>query len=173
MKKTLTMILLLTLSLTAPAQTERPTMGWSSWNTYRVNISDSLIMRQADAMLSKGLKQAGYRYVNIDDGYFGGRDMGLYGHDRQDCDMFFRELGFDFIKVDYCGGLSVSVEGAATLLALDNGDHYTDDLFAGIAKKKMRGGKMQVILRSKREAGQVTVSAVSGNFKATYKTMTK
>lgn len=91
----------------------------------------------------------------------------------QDCDMFFRELGFDFIKVDYCGGLSVSVEGAATLLALDNGDHYTDDLFAGIAKKKMRGGKMQVILRSKREAGQVTVSAVSGNFKATYKTMTK
>ena len=36
MKKTLTMILLLTLSLTAPAQTERPTMGWSSWNTYVV-----------------------------------------------------------------------------------------------------------------------------------------
>ena len=50
-----------------------PTMGWSSWNTYRVNISDSLIMKQADAMVSTGLLDAGYRYVNIDDGYFGGR----------------------------------------------------------------------------------------------------
>jgi hypothetical protein len=26
-------------------------MGWSSWNTYRVNISDSLIMKQADAII--------------------------------------------------------------------------------------------------------------------------
>ena len=49
-------------------------MGWSSWNTYHVNISDSLIMRQADAMVAKGLKAAGYTFVNIDDGYFGGRD---------------------------------------------------------------------------------------------------
>lgn len=50
-----------------------PTMGWSSWNTYRVNISDSLICRQADALVSTGLATCGYRYVNIDDGYFGGR----------------------------------------------------------------------------------------------------
>jgi beta-galactosidase len=77
------------------------------------------------------------------------------------------------IVPDYDGELSVSVEGAATLLALDNGDHYTDDLFAGIAKKKMRGGKMQIILRSRHEAGRVTVSAVSNKFKATYKTITK
>ena len=77
------------------------------------------------------------------------------------------------IVPDYDGDLSVSVSGAATLLALDNGDHYTDELFAGITAKKMRNGRMQVILRSQREAGQVTVSAVSGKFKATYKTMTK
>jgi len=137
---------------------DRPTMGWSSWNTYRVAISDSLIMQQADAMVSLGLKKAGYSFINIDDGYFGGRDVktgqllvhptrfphglkpvvehihklglkagiysdagrntcgsiydadtigvgvGLYGHDQQDCNYFFRELGFDFIKVDYCGG---------------------------------------------------------------------
>ena len=74
MKKYLTILVLLVVSLTTQSQVERPTMGWSSWNTYRVNISDSLIMRQADAMVSKGLRQAGYRYVNIDDGYFGGRD---------------------------------------------------------------------------------------------------
>lgn len=51
-----------------------PVMGWSSWNTYRVNISDSLIMSQADAMVNLGLKKAGYSYINIDDGFFGGRD---------------------------------------------------------------------------------------------------
>ncbi len=38
-----------------------PTMGWSSWNTYRVHISDSLIMRQADAMVETGLHDAGHR----------------------------------------------------------------------------------------------------------------
>ena len=51
-----------------------PTMGWSSWNTYGVNISDALIRRQADAMVSKGLKAVGYDHINIDDGFFGGRD---------------------------------------------------------------------------------------------------
>lgn len=48
---------------------EGPVMGWSSWNTYRVNISDSLIKKQADAMVNTGLAKAGYRYVNIDDGF--------------------------------------------------------------------------------------------------------
>lgn len=51
-----------------------PVMGWSSCNTYHVNISDSLIMRQADAMADLGLRDAGYRYINIDDDFFGGRD---------------------------------------------------------------------------------------------------
>ena len=136
---------------------ELPTMGWSSWNTIALNISDSIIMNQADVMASTPLKDAGYKYINIDDGYFGGRDpktgqllihpqrfprglkgvvdhihalglkagiysdagantcgnyyggdaiaheVGLYRHDQQDCDFFFKELDFDFIKVDYCG----------------------------------------------------------------------
>lgn len=143
-------------SATIHAQ-ETPTMGWSSWNTYRININEDLIGRQADAMVEKGLKDAGYSYINIDDGYFGGRDkdgnllihterfpnglkplvsyihgkglkagiysdagrntcgsfwdgdktgvgVGLYGHDQQDADLFFKDLKFDFIKVDFCGG---------------------------------------------------------------------
>ena len=53
---------------------EPPLMGWSSWNTYRVNISEDLIKKQADAMVSQGLNEVGYRYVNIDDGFFGYRD---------------------------------------------------------------------------------------------------
>ena len=36
-------------------QASTPVMGWSSWNSFRVNISDSLIMKQADALVSTGL----------------------------------------------------------------------------------------------------------------------
>lgn len=53
---------------------EPPIMGWSSWNTYRVNINEDLIKKQADAMVSLGLKDVGYNYINIDDGFFGHRD---------------------------------------------------------------------------------------------------
>jgi alpha-galactosidase len=51
-----------------------PVMGWASWNNYRININENLVRRQADAMVSSGMKKAGYSFVNIDDGYFGGRD---------------------------------------------------------------------------------------------------
>lgn len=156
------------------AQGAAPTMGWSSWNTYRVNISDSLIMKQADAMVSTGLSNLGYKYINIDDGYFGGRSkatgqllinerrfpnglkpvvnhihglklkagiysdggdntcgsyydkdtlglgVGLYGHDHQDCELFFNKLGFDFIKVDFCGGV-----GKKGSRVLDEQERYT------------------------------------------------
>ncbi|MBR3513942.1 MAG: alpha-galactosidase [Bacteroidaceae bacterium] len=152
-------LLLLPLSLRGQeASGEGPTMGWSSWNTYGVNINEGVIRSQATAMVSKGLKAVGYQYINIDDGYFGGRDpqtghllihpqrfpnglkglvdfihklglkagiysdagrntcgsmfsgdpigkgVGLYEHDQQDADFFFKDLGFDFIKVDFCGG---------------------------------------------------------------------
>ena len=49
-------------------------MGWSSWNNFRININEQLIKEQADALVSSGLYAAGYRYINVDDGYFGGRD---------------------------------------------------------------------------------------------------
>lgn len=50
-----------------------PTMGWSSWNTFRLEISEQLIKDQADAMVSTGLSKLGYQYINIDDGYWNGR----------------------------------------------------------------------------------------------------
>jgi len=54
--------------------TKTPIMGWASWNNYRVNISEDIITAQADAMVNRGLADAGYSYINIDDGFFGGRD---------------------------------------------------------------------------------------------------
>ncbi len=44
-----------------------PPMGWNSWNTYGCAIDESLIKRQADAMVSSGMRDVGYRYINIDD----------------------------------------------------------------------------------------------------------
>lgn len=133
-----------------------PLMGWSSWNTFGAEISEGVIVETARAMATNGLKEAGYVYVNLDDGFFdgrypdgrlriharrfpeglkgtvdtihalgmkagiysdagtntcasfggekGGKGAGLWGHDAEDCKLFFNELEFDFFKVDYCGG---------------------------------------------------------------------
>jgi alpha-galactosidase len=51
-----------------------PPMGWNSWNKFRNEVSDKLIRETADAMVSNGMKAAGYIYVNIDDTWEGSRD---------------------------------------------------------------------------------------------------
>lgn len=137
-------------------------MGWSSWNSYRIHINEDLIKGAADSLISKGLAEVGYNYVNIDDGWFGSIDsigrttdgivrihpvrfpngmkvvadyihsrglkagiysdagvntcgsiwdndaygigVGLYGHDEFDSEVFFNDWGYDYIKVDWCGG---------------------------------------------------------------------
>lgn len=144
----------------------RPLMGWASWNAFGCDISEELIRAQAEAMATNGLRAAGYRYVNIDDGSFGGRGKdghilpnpnrfpngfkslvahihalglkagtysdagadtcaglfngdtlglgtGLYGHERTDAEDRFVTEGFDFIKVDWCGGRKLKLNRAA------------------------------------------------------------
>jgi alpha-galactosidase len=138
-------------------------MGWSSWNHFHVNINEQMLREQADAMKSSGLYDAGYRFINIDDGYFGGRDAngklfantkkfpsgmksladyihskglkagiytdagkntcgsvydkdslgigaGIYGHIEEDCNLFFGKWGYDFLKVDWCGGEKMKLD---------------------------------------------------------------
>ena len=156
-----------------------PLMGWSSWNTFGVDISEEIILDTARAMATNGLKEAGYVYVNIDDGFFwghdekgnlrfhpqrfpkgmkgtvdgihalglkagiysdagadtcgsmwggsgtGGKDKGgvgggLYGHDASDCKLHFVDLGFDFIKVDYCGGGKLGLDERARYTEIAN-----------------------------------------------------
>lgn len=46
---------------------QTPPMGWSSWNTFRNRISESLVLEVAEAMEKSGLAGAGYRHLNIDD----------------------------------------------------------------------------------------------------------
>ena len=51
-----------------------PPMGWNSWNKFGCNVSEQMIREMADAMVSSGMKDAGYTYINIDDCWHGGRD---------------------------------------------------------------------------------------------------
>ena len=149
-----------------PQAVKPPLMGWSSWNAYMVDISDSIITHQANLLVERGLKDAGYGNINIDDGFFGYRDergymiphpvrfpggsaqmrsisdhihslglkagiysdagdntcgssynkdlnglgAGLWMHDVQDADQYFNNWNFDFIKIDYCGGIHRRLE---------------------------------------------------------------
>lgn len=78
----------------------------------------------ADYAHSKGLKAGcyseggdntcGFYYDN--EGH-NGNGTGLYGYEKQDLDMFLDEFGFDFIKVDWCGGVR---------LGLDEEEQYTN-----------------------------------------------
>ena len=51
-----------------------PPMGWSTWNHFHHDISDALVRAQADAMVTSGMRDAGYVYINIDGGWEGYRD---------------------------------------------------------------------------------------------------
>jgi hypothetical protein len=170
-----------------------PIMGWSSWNHFRVNINEQMIREQADAMISSGMYEAGYRFINIDDGYFGGRDAsgklfvnakkfpsgmqslveyihgknlkagiytdagkntcgsvydkdflgigaGIYGHIEEDCNLFFKEWKFDFLKVDWCGGQRMKLNEETEYTKIINGVKAIDsDLVFNICRWQFPG----------------------------------
>jgi len=51
-----------------------PPMGWNSWNLFAGKVDDATVRTIADAMVSSGMRDAGYIYVNIDDTWEGVRD---------------------------------------------------------------------------------------------------
>ncbi|HVZ95300.1 MAG TPA: alpha-galactosidase, partial [Chitinophagaceae bacterium] len=46
-----------------------PPMGWNSWNIFHTDINEKKIKQIADAMVSSGMRDAGYKYLVIDDGW--------------------------------------------------------------------------------------------------------
>jgi hypothetical protein len=148
-------------------------MGWNSWNSFANIVNSQIVQQQAKALASNGMKEAGYEYVVIDEGWWlGERDgvgnivvnskqwpaiqpgqkdgdmaniaayihslglkAGIYtdaGHDG--CSMYpdsgpkllntgseghydqdflqFSRWGFDYVKVDWCGGAKEGLSGA-------------------------------------------------------------
>jgi alpha-galactosidase len=75
MKKTLFNILVLfLLSTNINAQKFEnlaltPPLGWNSWNTFGTDVNEQLIKDVADAFIKLGLKDAGYEYIVLDDGW--------------------------------------------------------------------------------------------------------
>jgi alpha-galactosidase len=51
-----------------------PPMGWNSWNYFRDKVDDATVRQIADAMVASGMRDAGYKYINIDDTWEGSRD---------------------------------------------------------------------------------------------------
>ncbi len=51
-----------------------PPMGWNSWNYFHQNIDQKKIVATAEAMVSSGLIDHGWTYINMDDGWQGPRD---------------------------------------------------------------------------------------------------
>jgi hypothetical protein len=148
-------------------------MGWNSWNSFANIVNSHIIQEQAQALASNGMKEAGYEYVVIDEGWWlGERDAaghiivnpkqwpalkpgqkdgdmaniagyihslglkaGIYtdagsdgcsmypdsgpkylhtgseGHYEQDF-LQFSQWGFDYVKVDWCGGAKEKRSGA-------------------------------------------------------------
>lgn len=44
-----------------------PPMGWNSWNKFACNLNESVVMKTVDQLISTGLRDKGYIYVNLDD----------------------------------------------------------------------------------------------------------
>ncbi len=75
MKRLSTLLLILSIILSVEglrAQkyeelAKTPQMGWNSWNKFACDINEELIREIADAMIEKGIADAGYVYINLDD----------------------------------------------------------------------------------------------------------
>ena len=66
--------LLFSCACLAQQLAQTPPMGWNSWNKFAEKINAQTVKEIADAMVSSGMKDAGYVYVNIDDTWQGKRD---------------------------------------------------------------------------------------------------
>jgi alpha-galactosidase len=78
MKRTIGICLILFAFFPAYAAGQKlaatPPMGWNSWNRFGCDVSEDLIKSVAGAMVSTGMKDAGYEYIVIDDCWQVSRD---------------------------------------------------------------------------------------------------
>jgi hypothetical protein len=70
-----------------------PPMGWNSWNSWGLTVSEEKVLAAARALAASGLRDHGWTYVNIDDGWQGQR--GHRGHmgERERPRLFPRQMG--------------------------------------------------------------------------------
>jgi len=67
-------LLLSTLATAQSTTAPTPPMGWNSWNHFAGRVTDADVRSAADMLVSSGMRDAGYVYVNVDDTWEGNRD---------------------------------------------------------------------------------------------------
>lgn len=65
----LVLIAVMNISALDNGMAKTPPMGWNSWNCFAQNINETQIKEIADVMVSSGMKDAGYVYLNLDDNW--------------------------------------------------------------------------------------------------------
>jgi alpha-galactosidase len=50
-----------------------PPMGWNSWNAFAGRIDERVVLENAEAMVTSGMRDLGYRYLVVDDGWMAPR----------------------------------------------------------------------------------------------------
>lgn len=107
---------------------QTPPMGWSSWNTFRNNIDEKLILETADALVKTGLADAGYKYVNLDDCWHSSmRD----DNGRLQGDLVRFSSGIDWLADE------IRSKGLKIGLYSSNGDYTCEDLPASSGNEKI------------------------------------
>ncbi len=107
---------------------QTPPMGWSSWNTFRNHIDEKLILETADALVSTGLAEAGYKYINLDDCWHSSlRDE----NGRLQGDLIRFSSGIDELSQ------KIRSKGLKIGLYSSNGDFTCEDLPASLGNEKI------------------------------------
>ncbi|MDE6156602.1 MAG: glycoside hydrolase family 27 protein, partial [Muribaculaceae bacterium] len=119
----------LTVSNNLPLPT--PMMGWLSWNVVLSGVSESVVRETADALIDKGLFEAGYRWVGLDDDWQCGRERGEDSIPKADALKFpngMKALG-DYLHER---GMKFGVYSDAALRTCDNkfGSYMYEDVDA-------------------------------------------
>src|ERR1700686_4577022 len=135
MRVTCLVLAVLSLSSSSPVSAQgqdlaaRPPMGWNSWNHFHDKVDDAAVRAQAEAMVSSGMRDAGYTDIKAlaDFVHSKGLKLGIYsspgaktcakfegslGHELQDAQTY-TAWGIDYLKYDLCG-LRVEMRAAPT-----------------------------------------------------------
>ena len=89
-----------------------PHMGWNSWYIWENNITDSIMRKSAEAMVSSGMADHGYMYINIDDCWAvkpDSKDSGLTSEPRDSAGMMNSNKRFPDMRslTDYIHSLGL------------------------------------------------------------------
>ncbi len=106
-----------------------PPMGWNSWNIFQGNINETQIKQIADAMVSTGMKDAGYIYLNLDDNWMANPARDSSGNLRVDPTRFpsgMKALA-DYV---HAKGLKLGIygcRGTKTCMNIDQSGSYGNE----------------------------------------------